>query len=79
MESIARRLRFGGALQLPAVRVAAAELETLEPGAVLRLDLAANTLPVWKVGGQALAEAAAVAEGAHRGARMEQMVEDRET
>jgi hypothetical protein len=73
MESIARRLRFGGSLQLPAVRVAAAKFEELEPGSVLRLDLAANTLPLWRVGGQTLAEAAAVAEGAHRGARMEEM------
>src|SRR5580693_3086396 len=36
MESIARRLLFGGTLQLPPVRVAAADLENLEPGSVLR-------------------------------------------
>jgi flagellar motor switch protein FliM len=78
MESIARRLRFGGSLQLPTVRVAARDLENLEVGTVLRLDLAANTLPVFQVGGQTLAQAAAVAEGAHRGARMEQMLGARE-
>jgi flagellar motor switch protein FliM len=78
MESIARRLHFGGSLQLPAVRVAAGDLENLQPGMVLRLGLPANTLPVWQAGGQTLAEAAAVAEGAHRGARMEQMIGERE-
>jgi hypothetical protein len=44
---------------------------------VLRFDLAANALPLWQVGGQTLAGAAAVAEGAHRGARMEEMVGER--
>jgi flagellar motor switch protein FliM len=78
MESIARRLTFGGSLQLPAVRVSASELERLEAGAVLRLGLAGNTLPVWRVGGQTLADAAAVASGAHRGAQLEQMAGDRE-
>jgi flagellar motor switch protein FliM len=78
MESIARRLRFGGSLQLPSVRVAAADLENLEPGSVLRLNLASNTLPMWQVGGQTVAEAVAVAEGAHRGARIEMMAGERE-
>jgi len=78
MESIARRLRFGGSLQLPAVRMSAAALENLKAGDVLRLDLPANALPVWQLAGQTLANAAAVAEGAHRGARMEEMVGERE-
>jgi len=71
MESAARSLRFGGSLQLPTVRVAASQLEALEPGSVLRFELPANTLPVWQVGGQRLAEAQAIRLGAHRGARIE--------
>jgi flagellar motor switch protein FliM len=70
MEELARRIRFGGSLQLPAVRLAASEVERLEPGAVLRLNLAANTPPVWQAGGQKLAEAQAVRQGAHRAARL---------
>ncbi len=70
MEQLARRIRFGASLQLPAVRLGAAELEGLEPGAVLRLNLAANTLPVWRVGSQRLAEAQAMRQGAHRAARL---------
>src|SRR5271166_4340957 len=46
MEVSARRIRFGGALQLPAVRILASTIEGLEPGTILRLDLPANTLPV---------------------------------
>src|ERR1700733_11414467 len=38
MEAIARRLRFGGSLQLPSVRIAAKTIENLEPGTILRLD-----------------------------------------
>jgi flagellar motor switch protein FliM len=71
MESSARRIRFGGSLQLPTVRLAASTIESLEPGSVLRLDLPANTMPVWQVGGQQLSEATAMRHGLHRGARME--------
>ena len=71
MEAAARRIRFGGSLQLPAVRLAASAIENLEPGIVLRLDLAANTLSEWRVGGQTLSEAQAIRQGPHRAARME--------
>jgi len=74
VEASARRIRFGAALQLPAVRVAASDLENLEPGMVLRLDLPANTMPQWRVGGQLLSEAQAVRQGAHRAARLERTV-----
>lgn len=70
MQELARRIRFGASLQLPAVRLAAGEVEKLEPGAVLRLKLAGNTAPVWRVGSQRLAEAQAVRQGAHRAARL---------
>lgn len=70
IEQLARRIRFGGSLQLPAVRLAASEVENLAPGSVLRLNLAASTLPVWRVGSQPLAEGQAVRQGAHRAARV---------
>src|SRR5271165_5051307 len=54
MGANARRIRFGCSLQLPAVRLAASAIENLEAGCVLRLDLAANALPVWQAGGQTL-------------------------
>jgi flagellar motor switch protein FliM len=74
METAARRIRFGCSLQLPPVRLAASVIENLEPGSVLRLDLAANTLPVWQAGGQTLSEAQAIRQGSHRAARIEQAV-----
>ncbi len=74
MESAARRIQFGGSLQLPTVRLTARDIENLEVGSILRLDLPANTLPVWNVGGQELAHAQAVRRGFHRGARLEQAI-----
>ena len=71
MEATARRIRFGGSLQLPTVRLAASEIEILEPGTVLRLDIPANTTPEWRVGGQPLSLAQAIRQGPHRAARME--------
>jgi flagellar motor switch protein FliM len=78
MESSARRIRFGGSLQLPTVRLAASIIESLEPGSILRLDLPANTMPVWQVGGQRLSEAKAMRHGLHRGARIEGPVAEAE-
>ncbi len=74
MGAAARRIRFGCSLQLPTVRLAASTIENLEPGSVLRLDLAANTLPVWRVGGQVLSEAQPVRQGGHRAARIEHAI-----
>jgi flagellar motor switch protein FliM len=79
MEATSRRIRFGASLQLPTVRLAASVLESLEPGSVLRLDLAANTLPEWKVGGQTLATAHPIRYGEHRGARIERPVSEVES
>jgi len=47
-------------LQLPTVRLPASCIENLQPGTVLRLDLPANTLPVWRVGGQTISHAQAI-------------------
>ena len=67
----AKRISFGCSLQLPTVRLAASEIENLEPGIVLRLNLAANARPVWRVAGQQLASAHAIRQGPHRAARIE--------
>jgi flagellar motor switch protein FliM len=76
MEAAARRIRFGGALQMPSVRLAASDIENLEPGTILRFNLPANTLPVWKVGGQGIAQAQAIRTGPHRAARLETQIQE---
>jgi len=76
MESTARRIHFGATLQLPSVRLAASAIESLEPGTVLRLDLPANTLAEWRVGGQRMATAQAIRQGAHRAARIDAPIDE---
>jgi flagellar motor switch protein FliM len=78
METAARGIRFGASLQLPPVRLPASVFETLAPGTVLRLDLPANTVPEWRVGGQALSRAQAIRQGVRRGARIENRIEGAE-
>jgi flagellar motor switch protein FliM len=78
MEALVRRIRFGASLQLPAVRLEAGAVKNLEPGTVLRLDLAANTLSEWRVGGQKLFLAQAIRQGAHRAARIDRPVIEEE-
>jgi flagellar motor switch protein FliM len=73
IEASARRIRFGGTLQLPSVRIAASTIENLEPGTILRFDLPANTPAEWRVGGQKLAVAQAIRQGVHRAARIEHL------
>lgn len=71
MEKAVRQIRFGCSLQLPPVRVAASLLENLQPGAILRLNLPAETLPRLSVAGTSLMEGRPVRQGPHRAARME--------
>jgi flagellar motor switch protein FliM len=71
METLIRQIRLGGTLQLPSVRLPAISIETLEKGSILRLDVSANALAEWKVGGQRLAEAQVIRQGGHRAARIE--------
>jgi len=78
MEATARRIRFGGSLQLPPVRLEAGAIESLEEGTVLKFDLASNTLAEWRVGGQTLSTAQAVRHGAYRAARIEQPIPEAE-
>lgn len=74
IEAVARRIRFGCALQLPTVRLAASALEKLEPGDVVRLDAGADTLSEWRVAGLPLLKARAMRHGAHRAARVEHSI-----
>jgi len=70
METLVRRIRFGGVLQLPTVSLAGGVIKDLQPGTLLRLNLSANAQPAWHVGGQMLASAHAVRQGTHRAARI---------
>lgn len=74
MEAFARRIRFGGALQLPTMRVPASTIKALEPGMVLRLGMSAASLAEWRVGGQRLAIAQAISKGAYRAAKLEETI-----
>jgi flagellar motor switch protein FliM len=76
MESAARQIRLGGCLQLPSVRVAAREIESLRPGQILRLGLSSATAAEWRVGGQCLALAEAIRQGSHRAARLQEISKD---
>jgi flagellar motor switch protein FliM len=76
MEALVRRIRFGGSLQLPSVRLAASAIESLTPGSVLRLDMPANTASEWRAGGQCLSMAHVVRQGDRRGARMERQISE---
>jgi flagellar motor switch protein FliM len=78
METAARKIRFGCSLQLPSVRVAASALEDLVPGSIVRFSLPANAMPLWRVGGQSLAQAHAIRQGPHRAARMDRPVAEAE-
>jgi flagellar motor switch protein FliM len=74
MGSVARRIRFGCSLQLPTMKIAARALDHLQPGQVLPLPLATAALAEWRVGGRALALAQAMRRGAHRAARLDQVL-----
>jgi flagellar motor switch protein FliM len=78
MEASARRIPFGASLQLPPVRLPATVVENLAPGDVLRLDVSASAEPGWWAGGQFLAHAQPVRQGAHRAARIENRMEKAE-
>jgi flagellar motor switch protein FliM len=74
MEANARRIRFGGSLQLPSVRLPASVIENLEVETVLRLDQVANTPPEWRVGGQTISRAQVIRQGLQRAARIERRI-----
>ena len=76
MGAATRRISFGCSLQLPPVRLPASAIEDLQPGSILGLGLAADTLPLLRVGGQSLARAQAIRRGPHRAARIEHIISE---
>lgn len=70
MEERVHQVRVGAALQLPSVRVSAAELEAMQPGSVLRLKMPASTKAELRFAGLALFHAVPVRSGEHRGAQV---------
>jgi flagellar motor switch protein FliM len=73
IEALARRIRFGAALQLPTVKLTAAAIEALEPGSILSLGVSANTLGDWQVAGQILGRGVAIRQGLRRAARIDSL------
>ncbi len=72
-ENLRRRagqIRFGAALQLPPVRIAARDLEALRPGDIVKLGLASNSAAELRVTGTPLFTARPVSFGEHRGAHL---------
>lgn len=67
IEAAAQKIRVGGSLQLPPVRIRASELENLCPGKILDLGLSSALPAEWRVAGQRLSEARIVRHGTHRG------------
>ncbi len=76
MEATASELTFGAVLQLPSVRLETRDLQDLEIGKVIRLNLAANADAELRVGGQRLFHALPVRLGPHRGARLAAAIPD---
>jgi flagellar motor switch protein FliM len=74
MQAQARRIRFGCSLQLPTVRLAAGALEHLKPGDMLPLNVGADALAEWRVGGETLLFAQAMRRGARRAARIDHAI-----
>ena len=70
LETVARRIRLGGSLQLPTIRILARDVESLRPGQILRMKQFIAVPAEWRVGGQRLAAAEGVRQGKHRAARI---------
>jgi len=73
IQAAARRIRLGGSVQLPSVRIAAREIESLRAGQVLDFRLSTAAKAEWRVGGQTLGTAEVVQHGGHRGARVKRL------
>jgi flagellar motor switch protein FliM len=70
MEQRVQQVRLGASLQLPPARIPAMELESMQPGTVLRLGIPATTPAELLVAGMALFHALPVRAGEHRGAQV---------
>jgi len=71
MRELMRESKVEVLLQLPAMRLAATEIATLEPGSVLRLPVPKYESSDLIVGGLPMGKACPVRSGDHRGARLE--------
>jgi len=71
IQTSAQRIRLGGSVQLPSVRIAAREIESLQPGHILRLGISSAVTAEWRIGGQHLGAAEVVQHGSHRAARLQ--------
>jgi flagellar motor switch protein FliM len=71
IEAAVRKIRVGACLQLPSVRIAASEIENLQPGNILRFGLSSAVPAEWRVAGQRLGTAQAVRHRMHRGALLQ--------
>ena len=71
MAFLARQIRFGGALQLPPVRISSQVIENLQPGSVVPFHFSPSEPAEWYVGGQRIAEAQVLCIGSRRAARIE--------
>jgi len=70
MKERMHQVRFRGALQLPSVRIPAVEIEALEPGSILRLNLPASVSSELRFEGLPLFCAMPVRLGEHRAAQI---------
>lgn len=66
----AAKAKVGASLQLPPTRIAAREIEALQPGSVLRLSLSTSCPAELRVAGTPLFTASPVSRGEHRGAHL---------
>jgi flagellar motor switch protein FliM len=73
LEAAVMKVRFGGCLQSPSVRIAARDLQDLQPGSFLRLNLSAAQPTEWRVAGLNMASGQAVRHGSHRAAKLENL------
>ncbi|HVC91218.1 MAG TPA: FliM/FliN family flagellar motor switch protein [Acidobacteriaceae bacterium] len=67
MEERLQHVRFRGALQLPSVRILATELDALQPGSIVRLNLPATSVSELCIAGIPLFHAIPIRADEHRG------------
>ncbi|WP_109484656.1 flagellar motor switch protein FliM [Occallatibacter savannae] len=73
IRAAAGRIRLGASVQLPSVRIATREIESLREGDVLRLGISTAVAAEWRVGGQELGTVEVVQHGTHRGGRLQEL------
>lgn len=69
-------VKLGAALQFPSMRLRASDLTALAPGAMLRLPLAKHSASELRIGGLQFGRAYPVRSGEHRGAQLEECLEE---